>query len=61
MQFWLFNDALMYGSALTGGLYQFNRVLWLNKTTISKSTSQPNAFEIRNPSQCCCSSPPPCR
>lgn len=47
-RFWLFNDYIIYGAALGGGKYSFNRALELNKCSVSlhTSTSLKNAFEI---------------
>ena len=47
-RFWLFNDYLLYGSALGGGNFSFNRALDLRKCTVKPHTGVDikNAFEI---------------
>ena len=47
-RFWLFNDYIIYGAALGGGKYSFNRALELNKCSVGlhTATSLKNAFEI---------------
>ncbi len=47
-RFWLFNDYIIYGSALGGGKFSFNRALEISKCSVSLHTSSSlkHAFEI---------------
>lgn len=45
-RFWLFNDYVMYGTAVGNDTFSFNRTLELSKCSIAANSSEKNAIEI---------------